>query len=92
MIETTKYAEVTKKYPYHQQRKLSCVRNGNNHKIWSSCPTCKQNEGTDTKKKKTIIREVTENKSPAKKDTNIEIATKRNKQKNKESPKAPLLK
>ena len=32
MIETTKYAEVTKEYPYHQQRKLSYVRNRNNHK------------------------------------------------------------
>ena len=38
---------------------------------------------------KTIIRAVTENKPPAKKDTNIEIATKKNKQKNKENPNGP---
>ena len=38
-----------KEYLYHQQRKLSYVRNGNNHKTWCSCPTCKRNEGTDTR-------------------------------------------
>ena len=40
-----------KEYRYHQQRKLSYVRNGNNHKTWSSCPTCKRNESTDTRNK-----------------------------------------
>ncbi len=40
---------------------------------------------------KTIIRAVTENKPPAKKDTNIEIATNKEKQtKNKENPKVPI--
>ena len=32
-----------KEYPYHLQRKLSCVQNGNNRKTWSSCSTCKWN-------------------------------------------------
>ena len=47
MVETTKYAEVTKKYPNNQKIKLLCVWNKCNHKTRGDCPTCKWNESAD---------------------------------------------
>ena len=47
MVETTKYAEVTKKHPNNQKTKLLYVWNKHNHKTWGGCPACKWNEIAD---------------------------------------------
>ena len=92
MIETTKYAEVTKKnIP---------ITNKENYHTCETETTTKPEEVAQLvnemkaliQETKTIIRAVTENKPPAKKDTNIEIATKRNKQKTRRIQRPPLLK
>ena len=75
MIETTKYAEVTKKnIP---------ITNKENYHMCKTETTTKPEVVAQLVNEmkvliqeiKTIIRAVTENKPPAKKDTNIEIAT-----------------
>ena len=91
MIETTKYAEVTKK-------NIPITNKENYHTCETETTTKPEvvaqlvNEMKALIQEiKTIIRAITENKPPAKKDTNIEIATKKEKQtKNKENPKAPI--
>ena len=44
MVETTKYAGVTKKYPNNLETKLLYVWNKCNHKTRGDCPACKWNE------------------------------------------------
>ena len=78
-----------KEYPYHQQRKLSYVQNGNTKPEIVAQPVNEMK--APIQEIRTIIRAVTENKPPAKKDTNIEITTNKEKQtKNKENPNAPI--
>ena len=91
MIKTTKYTEVTKKnIP---------ITNKENYHMCEMETTAKPEVVAQLVNKMkaliqeitTIIRTVTENKPPAKKDTNIKISTNKEKQaKNKENPKAPL--
>ena len=47
MVETTKYAEITKKYPNNQKTKPLYMRNKHNHLTRGGCPACKRNESSD---------------------------------------------
>ena len=91
MIETRKYTEVTKK-------NIPITSKENYHMCETETTTKPEVVAQLVKEMKALIQEinaviraVTKNKPPAKKDTNVEITTNKEKQtKNKENPKAPI--